>query len=90
MNKSQLVDKIATDADISKAAAGRALDAFMVAVMDSLKSGEEVLLIGFGTFVVRERAARKGRNPQTGAELKIEAAKVPVFRPGKAMKEAVN
>jgi DNA-binding protein HU-beta len=90
VNKSQLVDKIAADADISKAAAGRVLDAFIAAVTDSLKSGDDVALVGFGSFVVKERAARTGRNPQTGKEITIAAAKVPGFRAGKALKDAVN
>lgn len=90
MNKSQLVDKIATDANISKAAAGRALDAIIGSVTDSLKGGDDVALVGFGTFTVRERAARTGRNPQTGKEIKIAAAKVPAFRAGKGLKDAVN
>ncbi|WP_039056226.1 nucleoid-associated protein HU-beta [Enterobacter sp. Bisph1] len=90
MNKSQLVDKIAADADISKAAAGRVLDAFIAAVTDSLKSGDDVALVGFGSFVVKDRAARTGRNPQTGKEITIAAAKVPGFRAGKALKDAVN
>ncbi|AMG32104.1 DNA-binding protein HU-beta [Grimontia hollisae] len=90
MNKSQLIDKIAENADLSKAAAGRALDALIEAVSDSLKEGEQVALVGFGTFSVRERSARTGRNPQTGAEIKIAAAKVPGFKAGKALKDAVN
>ncbi|HHN8364551.1 TPA: nucleoid-associated protein HU-beta [Morganella morganii] len=90
MNKSQLVDKIAADANISKAAAGRALDAIIGSVTDSLKGGDDVALVGFGTFTVRERAARTGRNPQTGKEIKIAAAKVPAFRAGKGLKGAVN
>ncbi|AXF74922.1 DNA-binding protein HU-beta [Erwinia tracheiphila] len=90
MNKSQLIDKIATSADISKAAAGRALDAFMDSVSGSLKAGDEVALVGFGTFSVRERAERTGRNPQTGKEITIPAGKVPSFRAGKALKDAVN
>ncbi|CAM6883836.1 nucleoid-associated protein HU-beta [Morganella morganii] len=90
VNKSQLVDKIAADANISKAAAGRALDAIIGSVTDSLKGGDDVALVGFGTFTVRERAARTGRNPQTGKEIKIAAAKVPVFRAGKGLKDAVN
>lgn len=90
MNKSQLVDKIAADANISKAAAGRALDAIISSVTDSLKGGDDVALVGFGTFTVRERAARTGRNPQTGKEIKIAAAKVPAFRAGKGLKDAVN
>ncbi|MGY0156682.1 DNA-binding protein HU-beta [Edwardsiella tarda] len=90
MNKSQLIDKIAEGADISKAAAGRALDAFIASVTESLQQGDAVALVGFGTFDVRERAARTGRNPQTGQEIEISAAKVPGFRAGKALKDAVN
>ena len=90
MNKSQLVDKIAEDAEISKAAASRALDAFTGAVSDSLKEGNSVALVGFGTFSVKERAARTGRNPQTGEEIQISAAKVPSFKAGKGLKDAVN
>ncbi|MCM2679270.1 nucleoid-associated protein HU-beta [Echinimonas agarilytica] len=90
MNKSQLIDKIAASADISKASAGRALDAFVDSVSESLKDGDQVALVGFGTFTVRERAARSGRNPQTGETIEIAAAKVPAFKPGKALKDAVN
>ncbi|OOE89701.1 HU family DNA-binding protein [Salinivibrio sharmensis] len=90
MNKSELIDHIAEGADISKASANRALDAFVEAVSNTLKSGDQVALVGFGTFSVRERAARKGRNPQTGAEIDIAAAKVPGFKAGKALKDAVN
>jgi DNA-binding protein HU-beta len=90
VNKSELIDHIAESADISKASAGRALDAFVDSVSDTLKSGDQVALVGFGTFSVRERAARKGRNPQTGAEIDIAAAKVPGFKAGKALKDAVN
>jgi len=90
MNKSQLVDKIAEDAEISKAAASRALDAFTGAVSDSLKEGNSVALVGFGTFSVKERAARTGRNPQTGAEIQIAAANVPGFKAGKTLKDSVN
>ena len=90
MNKSELVDAIATDAEISKAAAGRALDATVAAVKKALRKGDSVTLVGFGTFSVGKRAARTGRNPRTGAALKIKAAKVPKFRPGKALKDAVN
>ncbi|MFZ1417007.1 MAG: HU family DNA-binding protein [Burkholderiaceae bacterium] len=90
MNKSELVDFIAGEAEISKAAAGRALDAVTTAVKKTLKKGGTVTLVGFGTFSVGKRAARVGRNPQTGAEIKIKAAKVPKFRPGKALKDAVN
>ncbi|EKE76262.1 nucleoid-associated protein HU-beta [Gallaecimonas xiamenensis] len=90
MNKSQLIDKIAAGADISKAAAARALDAFTDAVTESLKDGDSVALVGFGTFSVRERAARSGRNPQTGATINIAAAKIPSFKAGKALKDSVN
>ncbi|MGN5140295.1 nucleoid-associated protein HU-beta [Aeromonas sp. 164P] len=90
MNKSQLIDKIADGADISKAAAGRALDAFIDTVGEALKEGDQVALVGFGTFAVRERAARSGRNPQTGATIEIAAGKVPAFKAGKALKDAVN
>ena len=90
MNNSQLIDKIADGADISKAAAGRALDAFIDAVGEALKEGDQVALVGFGTFAVRERAARSGRNPQTGATIEIAAGKVPAFKAGKALKDAVN
>ena len=90
MNKSELIDVIAAEAEISKAAAGRALDATVAAVKDALKAGDSVSLIGFGTFSVGERAARTGRNPRTGNTLKIKAAKVPKFRPGKGLKDAVN
>jgi DNA-binding protein HU-beta len=90
VNKSELVDAIAASADISKAAAGRALDATIATITDALKKGEQVTLIGFGTFSVKERAARTGRNPQTGAEIQIPAAKVAGFKVGKALKDAVN
>ena len=90
MNKSELIDAIADSADISKAAAGRALDAMVGSITDSLKKGEQVTLIGFGTFSVKERAARTGRNPQTGQEIKIAASKVPSFKAGKALKDAVQ
>ena len=90
MNKSELIDQIAETAEISKAAAGRAIDAMVVAVKASLKDGDTVSLIGFGTFYVGERAARTGRNPRTGKALKIKAAKVPKFRAGKGLKDAVN
>lgn len=90
MNKTQLVDNIAEQADISKAAAGRALDAFTDTITASLKDGDQVALVGFGTFAVRERAARSGRNPQTGATIQIAAAKVPAFKAGKALKDACN
>lgn len=90
MNKSELIDQIAKSADVSKAAAGRALDAAIGAVKASLKKGQMVTLVGFGTFYVGKRAARTGRNPRTGAAIKIKAAKTPKFRAGKALKDAVN
>ncbi len=90
MNKSQLIDKIAEGADISKAAAGRALDSFIDSVSEALKEGDSVALVGFGTFSVRERAARSGRNPQTGETIQIEAANIPSFKAGKALKDSVN
>jgi DNA-binding protein HU-beta len=90
MNKGELVDYMADQADISKAAAARALDAMIAAVKVTLKKGGTVTLIGFGTFAVGKRAARIGRNPRTGAEIKIKAAKVPKFRAGKALKDALK
>ncbi len=90
MNKGELVAKIAEGADISKASAGRALDSLIGAVTGELASGGEVVLVGFGTYKVTDRAARTGRNPQTGAEIQIAAAKVPSFKAGKALKDAVN
>ncbi len=90
MNKSQLVDKISEGADLSKAAAGRALDSFIEAVGEALQSGDQVSLVGFGTFLLRERASRSGRNPQTGETIEIAAAKIPAFKAGKALKDAVN
>lgn len=90
MNKSELIDQIATSAEISKAAAARALDATVDAVKAALKSGDTVNLIGFGTFYVGERAARTGRNPRTGKTLEIKAAKSPKFRPGKGLKDAIQ
>ena len=90
MNKQELIDTIAKSADISKAAAGRALDGAVTAIKASLKKGQLVTLVGFGTFYVGKRAARSGRNPRTGASIKIRAAKVPKFRAGKALKDSVN
>lgn len=90
MNKTELIDAIAVGADISKASAARALDSMLEAVTDSLRKGDQVALVGFGTFAVKDRAARTGRNPQTGEEIKIAAAKVPGFKPGKALKDACN
>ena len=90
MNKTELIEHIARQADISKAAAGRALEAIVGGIRTSLKKGNSVTLVGFGTFMVGKRAARSGRNPRTGAAIKIKAAKVPKFRPGKALKDALN
>ncbi len=90
MNKTEIIDSIAKSADISKAAAGRALDATVAAIKTALKKGGMVTLVGFGTFYVGKRAARSGRNPRTGAAIRIKAAKVPKFRAGKALKDAVN
>ena len=90
MNKSELIDHIAQQADISKAAASRALEAAIDAITDTLKKGDSVSLVGFGTFVATEREARTGRNPRTGVAIKIAKAKVPKFRPGKALNDALN
>jgi DNA-binding protein HU-beta len=90
LNKTELIEHIATHADISKAAATRALDSMIGAVKTTLKKGGSVSLVGFGTFAVGRRAARTGRNPRTGTAIKIKAAKVPKFRPGKALKDALN
>ena len=90
MNKSELIDAIAESADISKAAAGRALDGAIDAISAALKGGDQVTLVGFGTFSVKERAAREGRNPQTGETIQIKASKSPAFKAGKAFKDAVQ
>jgi DNA-binding protein HU-beta len=90
VNKTELIEHIAKHADISKAAATRALESMIGAVKTTLKKGGSVSLVGFGTFAVGKRAARSGRNPRTGAQIKIKAAKVPKFRPGKALKDALN
>ncbi|QJQ07468.1 HU family DNA-binding protein [Undibacterium piscinae] len=90
MNKTELIDHIAKTADISKAASSRALDALIGAVKATLKKNGTVTLVGFGTFSVGKRAARIGRNPRSGEAIKIKAAKVPKFKPGKALKDAVN
>jgi DNA-binding protein HU-beta len=89
MNKSELIDHIATQADISKAAAGRALEATLGGIQSTLKKGRSVSLVGFGTFAVTRRAARSGRNPRTGEAIKIKASKVPKFRPGKALRDSL-
>ena len=90
MNKSDLVDAIADSAGLSKADAGRALDAVVDTVTGALKAGDSVSLVGFGTFTVRDRAARTGRNPRTGETIQIRASKNPAFKAGKALKDAVN
>ena len=90
MNKSDLVDAIAKSAEISKAAAALALDSTVDSITKALKKGDSVSLVGFGTFKVGKRAARNGRNPRTGATIKIKAAKVPKFSAGKGLKDAVN
>jgi DNA-binding protein HU-beta len=89
VNKSELIDHIAGQADISKAAAGRALEAVIGAVKTTLKKGGTVSIVGFGTFSVTKRQARTGRNPRTGAAIKIKASKLPKFRPGKGLKDAL-
>ena len=90
VNKTELIDQIANDADISKASATRALDSALAAIAATLKMGGSVSLVGFGTFEVGQRAARAGRNPRTGESIKIDEAKVPKFRAGKALKDALN
>ena len=90
MNKTELIEQIATAADISKASAGRALDAAIQAITGALKAGESVTLVGFGSFSVGQREARTGRNPQTGETIEIKAAKVPKFKPGQGLKDAIN
>ena len=90
MNKSELVAHIATSAGLTKAQATAALQAFETSVIDTLSTGGEVTLIGFGTFKVTDRAARTGRNPKTGEEIQIAASKVPTFKAGKAFKQAMN
>jgi DNA-binding protein HU-beta len=89
MNKAELIDSIATQGGLSKAQAGQALDATISAISEALKGGETVTLVGFGTFSVKERAARSGRNPKTGETIKIAATKVPGFKAGKGLKDAV-
>ncbi|MBE7024304.1 MAG: HU family DNA-binding protein [Ruminococcaceae bacterium] len=90
MNKQELIAVMAENANLSKKDAEAALNAFVGAVEDALAKGDKVQLVGFGGFEVRERAARTGRNPQTGAEMKIDAAKVPAFKAGRAFKELIN
>ncbi|PJJ99980.1 DNA-binding protein HU [Lysobacteraceae bacterium NML75-0749] len=90
MNKADLIDAIAQHANLTKADAGRALDGFISAVSNALSSGDTVAIAGFGSFEVRERAERTGRNPKTGEALTIAASKAPAFKAGKALKDAVN
>ncbi|WPL15667.1 DNA-binding protein HU-beta [Thiorhodovibrio winogradskyi] len=90
MNKSELVDTMAEAADIPKTAAAKALDGFIDAIANALKEGDTVSIIGFGNFTVKERAARTGRNPQTGATIQIAASKSPSFKAGKALKDAIK
>lgn len=90
MNKSELIDAMADNAGISKSAAASALDGFIDAVGSALKKGDQVTLVGFGTFLVREREARTGRNPRTGETIEIKASRLPSFKAGKGLKDAVN
>jgi DNA-binding protein HU-beta len=90
MNKTELVHQVATSAELTQKEASKAVDAVFDTVLEALKNGDNVQLIGFGSFEVRERAARTGRNPQTGEEIQIAAGKVPAFKPGKALKDAVK
>ena len=90
MNKSELIDIVAEGADISKAAATRAVDSVIEGITDTLVKGDQVTLVGFGTFSVKDRAARMGRNPRTGERIQIKASKNPGFKAGKALKDAVN
>lgn len=90
MNKSEFVSAVADAADMTKAEAERAIEAVFNVIKKSLKSAQDVSLVGFGTFTVRSRAARTGRNPRTGEEIKIAASKVPAFKPGKGLKDAIN
>ncbi|MBF0427766.1 MAG: HU family DNA-binding protein [Magnetococcales bacterium] len=90
MNKSELVDSVAAEAKLTKAQAAEAVDAVINAIQNTLKAGNQVSLVGFGSFMVSERAARTGRNPRTGAEINIPAAQLPKFKPGKGLKDAVS
>lgn len=90
MNKTEFIDAVAASADISKTDASRALDAMVDVIADTMKRGEQVTLVGFGTFLVRARDARQGRNPRTGEVIEIPASNVPSFKAGKALKDAVN
>ncbi|OUR86846.1 DNA-binding protein HU [Cycloclasticus sp. 44_32_T64] len=90
MNKSELINAIAEESGLTKADAGRALDATLTSVTNALKGGDSISLIGFGTFAVKERSARTGRNPQTGETIQIKASKIPSFKAGKTLKDSVN
>lgn len=90
MNKTELINAVADSSELSKKDSTKAVDAVFDAILDALKNGDKVQLLGFGNFEVRERAARKGRNPQTGEEIEIQASKLPTFKPGKALKDAVK
>ena len=90
MNKGELIDSVASQTNLSKADAGRAVDAMIDAIEGTLKVGNTVSLVGFGTFSVKSRAARQGRNPRTGETIQIKASRVPSFKAGKALKDAVN
>ncbi len=90
MNKAELIEQVAQKTGKTKKEASRAVDSVFQVIAEALREGEKVTLIGFGNFEVRERAARKGRNPQTGEEIQIAASKVPAFKPGKQLKDAVN
>lgn len=90
MNKAELISTVAEKAELTKKDAEKAVGAFLAAIEETLAKGDKVQLVGFGTFEIRERAARKGRNPQTGEEINIEAARVPVFKAGKALRDAVS
>ena len=90
MNKTELIEAIANEASLSKKDAEAALNAYTSVVTQTLKKGDKITLVGFGTFEVRKRAARKGKNPQTGEAIKIKAAKVPAFKPGKGLKDTIN
>ncbi len=90
MNKTEFVEAVAENADVSKATAAKVFDSMVDVISSSLKEGEQITLIGFGTFLVRHREARKGRNPRTGDEIQIKASNVPSFKAGKALKDAVN
>ena len=90
MNKSELIDAVAVSADLPKASATRAVESMLETIAAALKAGDSVALVGFGTFVVKARAARTGRNPKTGESINIAASKVPAFKPGKALKDELN